>query len=655
MSVTLSKLSLRNAHRQTKDYLVYIITIIIAASLIYAFNGLVFSEEILTLSGILKSLPFVMVLASIVVVCIIGWLVSYTMRFMLTKRSRELGTYILLGIETRQVAQMFFVENLMIGAIAILFGTVCGNLFYQVLRAITLALFGVPYTFEFTFSLKAILLTILYFTLIFLLALYHSRKRISRMRIHDLIYFDRQNESAVIHKSKNRRKMYVGSILLGIVGTALLTTRHLTLAILGAIFIIVFLYGFFISFSSGVPAYYNKHPSKKYIGVTLIVFRSLTAKLATMGVVMVTVALLFTSTLLLENLGIFCHAIFQERIAETTVFDLFIGSVSNKEDHFEEYFAYRDDQISIAQDYQYKIYEADGSQVRDAIRLKIEYYEIYEYDTLMAYSDYTALRKILGYPTVDLLDGEYIIHCMPYLEPILNQYTEAITIHDKTLTPNPQLHTERFSQYLWDGNGYGYILIVPDEVAKAQPISHQIYCAMTITPIDETLVDGFIAIRDTKDKTIDGVDTIYAKSVVRSNTASMYAIIVYPLFYLALVLTMVAASILTIQLLSESNRCKQQYTLLRNLGMEQREIERSFSRQCALFFLMPTIPPILIAVPFMLTISTTTDPGVIQGAAHIWSMIGVAFGLFFAIYLVYILAAYRSFRKNTIHSFANLR
>jgi hypothetical protein len=63
---------------------------------------------------------------------------------------------------------------------------------------------------------------------------------------------------------------------------------------------------------------------------------------------------------------------------------------------------------------------------------------------------------------------------------------------------------------------------------------------------------------------------------------------------------------------------------------------------------MPTVPPIMIAVPFTLALVTTTDPGVINGDAHTWSIIGLALGLFFAIYLVYMMAAYRSFRKSVL-------
>lgn len=267
-SVTLSELSLRNARRQGRDYLVYFITIVMAAALIYAFNGLVFSSEIRALSALLDSLPLVVALSSIVVVCIIGWLVSYTTGFMLKRRSRELGTYILIGLENRQVARLFFLENLAVGALALGLGTLLGNLIFQALRAVTLALFHVPYSFSFAFSLRAVLLTLLYFALIYLFALFKSRRSIQRMKIHDLLYYDRQNEGVVIQKERSRRWIFTVSIVLGAVGTLLLLLRNLPLGLVGAALIIAFLYGFFLSFSSGVPGYYNKRPAKKYKGHT---------------------------------------------------------------------------------------------------------------------------------------------------------------------------------------------------------------------------------------------------------------------------------------------------------------------------------------------------------------------------------------------------
>ncbi|WP_343210170.1 ABC transporter permease [Anaerolentibacter hominis] len=645
--MTLSKLSLRNAKRQAQDYLIYFITIVMAAALMYAFNGLIFSGEIRSLSKVLDSLPLVIVLASIVVVCIIGWLVSYTTRFMLSKRSRELGTYILLGLENKQVARIFFLENLVVGGVAIVIGTLLGNLIYQALRAVTLTLFDVPYTFSFRFSIQAVLLTLLYFALIYLLALRKSSKRIRAMKIYDLLYLNRQNESETIKTDRARRKVFTISIITGILGTVLLMLRSLPTGIVGAAMIIVFLYGFFISFSSGVPGFFNKRPGKKYKGFNLLVFRFLSSKLASMGVVMATIAVLFTATLIAEGSGMLFHSLFQQRSEQTTCFDLFIGSTAQEEGYFDEYLDYIDTTIPVTQNYRYDVYLADDAKVQDYVKTKTDYIELFEKDTLMSFQDYATLRAMLGYSPVQLEEGHYIVHCMAYLKDTLTDYPDTITAGGQTLSRGG-LYTESFTQSLWDGNGRGFILVVPDEVLAAQPVSHSIYAAMTSAPVSEDAYEGLRAIRDEKDTSIGGYDTIFSKAALENENASMYAMIVFPLYYLALVLTMVAATILSIQLLSESKRYRHHYDLLHNLGMDSRDMKRSLFRQFAIFFAMPALPPLLISIPFVLATGSAMDPGVLTSPGHLWMITLTMLAIFFVIYLVYILAAYTSFKRSVL-------
>ena len=60
----LSKLALRNVKRSMKDYSVYMITVTIAFSLMYAFNMVVFSDDIQGLNQTLSSLSIVIVMIS---------------------------------------------------------------------------------------------------------------------------------------------------------------------------------------------------------------------------------------------------------------------------------------------------------------------------------------------------------------------------------------------------------------------------------------------------------------------------------------------------------------------------------------------------------------------------------------------------------------
>lgn len=643
--MTYFKLSLKNARRQARDYLVYFATIVMVAALIYAFNGLIFSQELQSLALQMRTLPMMIVLASIVVIAIISWLVSYTINFMLTRRSREFGLYVLIGLENKQVARLFFLENLVVGGCALGLGILLGNLFYQMLRAIILTLFGIPYVFSFVFSLRAVGLTLMCFVLIYLFAQFKSRKRIRSMKISDLIYYDRQNENVEIRSGKKRRRVFTMSLALGVLGTLMLMAGNLPIGIIGAVCIIVFLYAFFLSFASGVPAYFDKRPGKKYKGQNLLVFRALTAKLATMGIVMATIALLFTATLISEGFGLIMQGLFYGRARENSCFDIMIGISDLRQDH-EDYLKYLHDNVPVEAERQYEVYQGENTQVRDWLLNNSVYYGYHEYDILMAYSDYAALREMLGYPKVTLEQGGYLIHCRTYMEDLLTKYTASISVGGQTLVPE-SVHCEPLGQYGWDVNGSDYLLVVPDALAEQCPVSHRLYVALTAEPISEEQYTELRDIRKDRSQYHD-YDNIIVGAQEERDAASWTAMTVFPLYYLALVLTMTAATILTIQLLSESGSYRRQFALLQKLGMDSREMAKALRRQFTVYYAMPAIPPLLISIPFLWDLSQTPEPGILTGISHPAVIIGIAVGLYLLVYAIYVLLAYTSLRRSVL-------
>ena len=651
--MTYSKLSLRNARRQAGDYLIYFVTVVMVCAMLYAFNSLVFSEEIHQLSGLLDNMTLTIVLASIAVVFIISWLVSYTTGFMLSRRSRELGIYLLIGLENKQVARLFFLENLLVGGVALLFGIPLGNLVYQALRAILLTMFSTPYYFRYDFSLKAIGLTLLYFAAIYFFALIRSRKRIKKMKIYDLIYFERQNEAEMVKKSKNRHLMFILSIVLGVIGTFLLMTADkLLIGVIGAGCIIVFIYGFFTSFSSGIPAFFERKPERKYRGQNLMIFRTLTSKLATMGIVMATVSLLFTATLLTEGAGMVFNGIFQGRL-ERDAFDLLF--VSDQEDHVERCRESME-QFPLSASWQYRLYQGVDDSVVAYLEETAGYYRYnYDYDynctVFMAYSDYAALREMLGLSEAEWEPDRYLIHCMPYLEEPLRQWGRPLSLNGKTLFQG-EVYTEQFAQNLWNGNGHQFLLILPDEVCAARPVLRFAVAAMTAHSITveqyNALSSGFYDETADEAYLLDEWDYLYSKAILLHSTAAWSAMAVFPLFYLALILAMTAATVLTVQQLSEAGRCHRQFELLRKLGMDYREMRRALFRQLAIYFSMPVIPPVLIAIPFILDMCSGTEQGTLVGMNSPAMILVISLGLFFLVYLVYTVVAYISMKRNVI-------
>ncbi len=77
--------------------------------------------------------------------------------------SKEFGTYLILGMETKDVSKLFLWENTFMGAISFIFGTVGGVFLFQLLTYIVIGFFGQDYQLVIGFSFKALFLTLFYY------------------------------------------------------------------------------------------------------------------------------------------------------------------------------------------------------------------------------------------------------------------------------------------------------------------------------------------------------------------------------------------------------------------------------------------------------------------------------------------------------------
>ena len=164
----LGKLSFRNAKRQAKEYCIYFLTVIISVALMFSFNSIAVSKDISELASWMKYFSKSITGISIIIILVKAWLINYTMRFMLEKRSKEFGTYEILGIEKKSISKMFTLENILIGGVAFIFGIVVGTFLYQIFTSIIMNLFEQAYKIEIEFNLKAVGITAIYFFGIFL-------------------------------------------------------------------------------------------------------------------------------------------------------------------------------------------------------------------------------------------------------------------------------------------------------------------------------------------------------------------------------------------------------------------------------------------------------------------------------------------------------
>jgi len=188
----LFKLSLRNVKRSFKDYAIYFTTLILAVSVFYIFNTLSSNEflETVFLPGSSTSeLTQIMGALSVFVSIILAFLIVYANHFILKRRMKELGIYLTLGMERRDIMKMLWGETLLIGLASLAVGIGLGIPLSQVFATFLFDFVGV-YLEQLTFVFSATVFwqTVLNFGTIFLTVIFLNSINVRRFKIIDLIY-----------------------------------------------------------------------------------------------------------------------------------------------------------------------------------------------------------------------------------------------------------------------------------------------------------------------------------------------------------------------------------------------------------------------------------------------------------------------------------
>ena len=201
-----SKLALRNVRRSFRDYGVYLLTLTFGVCLFYTFNSLDGQGAMILLSKsanpIVESILMLMDVFSVFVAVVLACLILYANRFLLRRRKRELGTYLLLGLSQGQVSRLLVLETGVIGLVSLAAGLALGVLASFGMSALTLSLFELDASalLALNFSPRAAGKTALYFGVIFLLVMALSGVQVSRARLIDLIHGERKNEVLKPHR-----------------------------------------------------------------------------------------------------------------------------------------------------------------------------------------------------------------------------------------------------------------------------------------------------------------------------------------------------------------------------------------------------------------------------------------------------------------------
>lgn len=652
----LSSLALRNAQRSFRDYAIYILTVTIIFSLLYAFNMIVFSEDIMNLASVMSSMVYAVVTVSIIIVVVTGWLVHYMNTFILQRRSKELGTYMLLGISNKDISKLFLIENIIIGGLSLIIGIVIGSLIYQVLVLIVMNIFEAYYEVKITFSLKALVLTIIYVFFIYIFSIIRNKTRLNKMKIYDLLYAEKKNETSMLKSIKGNWVILIISIITGVLGAIFLYLtfsdgENVTIGRIGVSFLcfVICIYGFYISSAFILRRMFIDNANIKYKKNNLFLFRNLSSKMNTMSITLGTLGLLCTLTLISVSAGMLFKSYFDNQLNSITNFDISLIDSTAKED-FDSYKNYIKDNFTIEQEKTYTVYESGNREIYDVLAKTSLGGSYLDFDYVMRLSDYKELRKMLGYKEVELKEGNFIVQCLPGVKKEIEKIKDFKISLGGELLSYQESFLEPFA--LEGTNGAYYVVIVSDEVAEKLNKFQSIYVINTKEQTrykDREELIKYIP----KIKSEDGIEYINARNVdvkgaLLAESRSMYTILSFSLFYIGLIFICVASTILAVQQLSEAVKYKFRYDILKNIGMKKSLIEGTILKQLLVYFAFPLILPIAISI-FVTTCIHQVFVAYVSGVVLI-NVLLTSIGLFLFVYVFYFICTYVGYRKSIFKS-----
>jgi hypothetical protein len=372
-------------------------------------------------------------LFSAVVVFALGWFISYMMDFILQRRSKEISTYMILGVEKSDICKMIFKENAFFGLVAIILGFGFGILVSKILENFVSNLFHFQETLLAFLSVKAVGLTCIEFCIVYIIALVKTNRKVQKVKLIDLLNYSRNNSSVREHQSKTGFIFLLISVVMLIVSFYSFAGTKQTVASItaGAVSAMLGLLCFFRGFIYIIHEMFNKSRNWKYKGSRLVTLRMFLSKSNKMSFSLGVISILFTCTIVCIGMT---NAFYQvmEKAVVMQPFDLAIVHVGESGD-YSQYSSFLNERIDVDDQYSYCLYTDKSTQFTDIRnRVLTEYwnragktvsvndYVIAEnqYDAFMKYSDYCNLRAMLGLPQIPLSEEQYIIHCLPYLKEI---------------------------------------------------------------------------------------------------------------------------------------------------------------------------------------------------------------------------------------------
>ena len=667
------KLAFKNIKKSYKNYVIYFLTLIFGICIFYTFNSIE-SQSVMMELNEQKQSAFMMAeqligYFSVFIAFVLGFLIVYANNYLIKRRKKEFGIYMTLGMENGSLSKMIFLETLFIGAISLGIGVVLGIMLSQALSVLTAYMFQVDLTeFQFVFSPLGFKRTVLCFSIIYLVVLIFNFISVRKIKLIDLLTASKRNEKPTI------KNLWVSVILflvsVGILGTAYYKVIHDGIAfasfnalglpiLLGCIGTFIFFYsltGFFLKVIQGNKKFYLRD-------LNMFVMKQISSKINTTFVSLSFICLMLFLAICTFSGGLGINRAINADLKDLTKFDVTFWS--NSGENIENLLKEKNIDISnIAKEDSNMVMYDSGVKYsnflsKEGMTAMKNYFPVANDNDILVIGEngYNNTLKLLGKEPVNLKENKYLAvgnidemkkwvneslenGNIDQMKKLVNKSSEngkKINISGKTLEPANKKY-ENINLYNFTMKGDILILVVKDSLLEGlKPVSSRFNMMLKDNSNTKEELESI------RDQLVESQVYSITKKEIYDNAAGLGATMAYLGIYLGLIFIITSAVVLAIQQLTESTGNVERYRLLKEIGVDQKMINKAIFTQVGVYFMLPLSLAIVHSIVGLKISSTIVG---VFGNASIMPNIIITAIIFVIIYGGYFLATYLGAKKN---------
>ncbi|HAT4255083.1 TPA: ABC transporter permease [Clostridium perfringens] len=675
------KIALNNVRKSFKDYSIYFLTLTLGVCIFYAFNSIGDQKAFLELgkrqAEYIKVLQGLISGISVFISCVLGGLILYANNFLVKKRKKELGIYMTLGMGKNKISKILTYETALVGIISLVVGLGVGIIVSQGISAFASKLFEVSLSnYKFLLSTDAILKTVLYFGIIFILVMIFNTFVISKYKLIDMLTAAKKNEDIKIKNPILTAIIFF--ISLGLLGVAYKLVIKVGLNPTDRMFLVSIVLGILgtllLFFSlAGFVLYVLQRNKNVYLkGLNIFVLRQMNSKINTNFLSMTVICLMLFLTISTLATGLSFKNALEKGLENTTPFDASatyyidednkiktaeesireLGFKFNPEDKIVSYNEYKLEKTNLES---LLNKNAEGKNKKEIVEAMT-----YKGTNAISISSYNDIRALSGEKSVSLANNEVLIssnlgEVENTLKNILKN-NEKIEIDGKEykIANNALIGEGKVIKEAFESTGMTnnfFTLIVPDNiVSNLKPIANKININFPKNSNEEERVQKLF--NEYRDGVVDsskyGFVNGYTKARIYEDNNGMTNIVLFIGIYLGVIFLISSTAVLALQQLSEASDSIDRYKSLRRIGVSQKMINKSIFTQVSIYFGLPLIVALVHSVVAIkvvngfLTMFNRPDIGV-SSLVTALIMVIVYGGYFYATY-----TGYKSTVKNAL-------